>query len=128
MTGSKKEVSAPPVTTTQTPKVTTAPVSGGVSQNNPETTQSTLNLLPVRERALSELDSITDPFASPYKLKGVVYSEKGISCCIITTNGKSYILEENQSISDLITVIKIEKESGTVQNSNGNNSVLYIFE
>ncbi|HBN84094.1 MAG TPA: hypothetical protein DDZ89_09645 [Clostridiales bacterium] len=133
MMGPKKQVSnpqttQPPVVTTQKPKETTAPVSGEVTQKEPETT-GTLNLLPIRERVLSELESISDPFSSSaYKLKGIVYSEKGISCCIISTNGKSYILEENQSISDVLTVIKIEKESVTVQNSNGNNGVLHIFE
>lgn len=131
MVGPKKQVSAPqttnPPVVTQKPSVTIPPVNGD-EQSNPETSENTLNLLPIRERALSDSEAVIDPFASPYKLKGVAYSEKGVSCCVIAANGKSYLLEENQNISDLLTVIKIEKETVTIKNNNGNNIVLSIFE
>jgi hypothetical protein len=124
--GSKKQVSAPQTTN---PAVTTP--SKGTSQDTSSSGEGEkiLNLLPIRERTLSDSEILKDPFGtSQYQLKGIVYSEKGISCCVISAGGVSYVLEKNGEIEDVLKVVDIKKETVTVEEIGGNRVILSLFE
>lgn len=97
--------------------------------SNTDVGERILNLLPIRERALSDSELQKDPFrTSQYQLKGIVYSEKGNSCCVISAGGVSYILEKNGEIDDVLKVIEIRKETVTVEEVGGNRVILSLFE
>ncbi len=119
----KPAVASKPPAETQKAIVTTA-------VNNKNTTggdTDVFNFLPVRERALSDGEVQNDPFTTQYQLKGIVYSEKGTSCCVITAKGKSYILEENQSIESVLTVLEINKSNVRIKNTEGKEIILSIL-
>jgi hypothetical protein len=126
MFGSEQQVSAPPTTN---PTITTPSGESSQMTSNTDVGERILNLLPIRERALSDSELQKDPFrTSQYQLKGIVYSEKGNSCCVISAGGVSYILEKNGEIDDVLKVIEIRKETVTVEEVGGNRVILSLFE
>lgn len=58
---------------------------------------------------------VRNPFATPYIVSGICYSNQTENYCIIEAEGASYVLKENESAGNLFKVIKIYEDRVTIR-------------
>ena len=105
---SKKEA---PASSGETPPAITQPSESALAQ------QPQVDVLPQIIRSTSEgaVDVIKDPFESPVKLSGIIYSTDR-STAIVESNGISYIVKEDDFLGDSTwRVTLIQKDSITLE-------------
>ncbi len=104
----KKEA---PASSGETPPAITQPSESALAQ------QPQVDVLPQIIRSTSEgaVDVIKDPFESPVKLSGIIYSMDR-STAIVESNGISYIVKEDDFLGDSPwKVTLIQKDSITLE-------------
>ena len=105
---SKKEA---PASSGETPPPINQPSESALAQ------QPQVDVLPQIIRSTSEgaVDVIKDPFESPVKLSGIIYSTDR-STAIVESNGISYIVKEDDFLGDSTwRVTLIQKDSITLE-------------
>ncbi|MBN2852260.1 MAG: hypothetical protein JXQ23_05925 [Clostridia bacterium] len=99
--------SASAVSNTQTAKPTSTPA--------PTTSGTEVTTLPDTERDKDSDEILRNPFASPYKVSGIIYDSKGGSVAIVEAENKSFIVKEGDNAENYFTVLNIERDSVIIE-------------
>ncbi len=90
-----------PTVTEQPIQSTSAPVASGGTE---------VTTLPKDERDKDKSEILRNPMASPYKVSGIIYDEKGGSLAIIEAENKSFIVKAGETAGEYFKVLEIRAD------------------